>query len=318
MTNGRGNPEGRGKTKMLRSLTVVVVLLLGLTLPTAAQKADSASEQVVRQSIEAILRQWEAGIAKQDPAAVAALFTEDGIFVTPVGVLRDHQQIKTYYEGAFKQGWNNEVVTLHEMHLAGNAAWAFGEYTLRPRAKRGAVAGKPLEHGLQARERCLEDSLSDRECRTAEPCAGGSCTAEMTLATTAFTTSGDARGHGWTCGRPHARFPGRPCGLRPALADAGERVEKGDRRIEVSGSRSIIGAPVRLAKGPDSIGSGRVRSYWFWGWTAIAPVGPMPVICRTTSPSFAHSKCDVLAGSAIKAPAGYAASLVSSHFSPIA
>jgi hypothetical protein len=100
MTNGRGNPEGRGKTKMLRSLTVVVVLLLGLTLPTAAQKADSASEQVVRQSIEAILRQWEAGIAKQDPAAVAALFTEDGIFVTPVGVLRDRQQIKTYYEGA--------------------------------------------------------------------------------------------------------------------------------------------------------------------------------------------------------------------------
>jgi ketosteroid isomerase-like protein len=28
------------------------------------------------------------------------------------------------------QGWNNEVVTLDETHLAGNAAWAFGEYTL--------------------------------------------------------------------------------------------------------------------------------------------------------------------------------------------
>ena len=115
---------------MLRSLTVVLILLLGSAPPTAAQKADSASEQALRQSVEAICREWEAAIAKQDPTSVAALFTADGIFVTPVGVLRDRQQIRTYYEGAFKQGWNNEVVTLDETHLAGNAAWAFGEYTL--------------------------------------------------------------------------------------------------------------------------------------------------------------------------------------------
>jgi uncharacterized protein (TIGR02246 family) len=115
---------------MLRSLTVVFILLFGPALPATAQGADSASEQAFRQSIETICRQWEAGIAKQDPTAVAALFTEDGIFVTPVRVLRDRQQIKTYYEGAFKQGWNNEVVALDEAHLAGNAAWAFGEYTL--------------------------------------------------------------------------------------------------------------------------------------------------------------------------------------------
>ncbi|MFY9830381.1 MAG: SgcJ/EcaC family oxidoreductase [Rhodoplanes sp.] len=135
------NLKKRGKTAMLRLLTVVVVLLLGLALPTSAQKADSASEQAVRQSIETICRQWGAGIAKQDPAAVAALFTEEGIFVTPVGVLRDRQQIKTYYEGAFKQGWNNEVVTLDEMHLAGgNAAWAFGEYTLSGQGPSGALS----------------------------------------------------------------------------------------------------------------------------------------------------------------------------------
>ena len=115
---------------MLRSLTVVLMLLLGSAPLAAAQKADSASEQALRQSIEAICREWEAAIAKQDPTAVGALFTADGIFVTPVGVLRDRQQIKTYYEGAFKQGWNNEVVTLDDTHLAGNAAWAFGEYTL--------------------------------------------------------------------------------------------------------------------------------------------------------------------------------------------
>jgi uncharacterized protein (TIGR02246 family) len=115
---------------MLRSLTVVLLLFLSFAPATAAKNADSASEQALRQSVEAICREWEAAIAKQDPTSVAALFTADGVFVTPVDVLRDRQRIKTYYEGAFKQGWNNEVVTLDETHLAGDAAWAFGEYTL--------------------------------------------------------------------------------------------------------------------------------------------------------------------------------------------
>ena len=85
---------------MLRSLTVVLMLLLlGSAPPVAAQKADSASEQALRQSVETICRKWEAAIAKRDPTAVGELFTTDGIFVTPVGVLRDRQQIKTITKG---------------------------------------------------------------------------------------------------------------------------------------------------------------------------------------------------------------------------
>lgn len=125
---------------MLRYLTVVLILLLGAALPAAAQKADPASEQALRQSIETICRQWEAAIAKQDPTAVAALFTADGTFVTPASVLPDRQGIKTFYEGFFKQGWNNEVVKLDQAHLAGNAAWAFGEYSLSGQGPNGALS----------------------------------------------------------------------------------------------------------------------------------------------------------------------------------
>ena len=80
---------------MLRSLTVVLMLLLGTALPAAAQKADSEFEQALHQSIETICREWEAAIARQDSTAVAALFTADGTFVTPAGVLPDRQAIKT-------------------------------------------------------------------------------------------------------------------------------------------------------------------------------------------------------------------------------
>jgi uncharacterized protein (TIGR02246 family) len=85
---------------MSRSLIVVLMLLVGPALPATAQKADSVSEQALRHSIETICRQWEAAIAKQDPTAVAALFTADGTFVTPAGVLPDRQAIKTFYEGS--------------------------------------------------------------------------------------------------------------------------------------------------------------------------------------------------------------------------
>ena len=35
------------------------------------------------------------------------------------------------------RGWNNEVVKLDETHLAGNAVWAFGEYTLSGQYRAG-------------------------------------------------------------------------------------------------------------------------------------------------------------------------------------
>ena len=124
----------------MRWLIVVLMLLLCPVLPAAAQNVDPGAEQALRQSIESICRQWEATIAKQDSTAVAALFTADGTFVTPAGVLPDRQAIKTFYENFFKQGWNNEVVKLDQAHLAGNAAWAFGEYRLSGQGSSGALS----------------------------------------------------------------------------------------------------------------------------------------------------------------------------------
>ena len=94
---------------MLRSLTVVLMLLLGPALPAAAQKADSkfqaGSAPIHRDHLPPVGSRNRQARSR----AVAALFTADGTFVTPAGVLPDRQAIKTFYEGFFKQGWNNEV-----------------------------------------------------------------------------------------------------------------------------------------------------------------------------------------------------------------
>ena len=95
---------------MLRSLTVVLMLLLGPALPAAAQKADSKNpSRLCANPSRPSAASGKPQSPSRDSRAVAALFTADGTFVTPAGVLPDRQAIKTFYEGFFKQGWNNEV-----------------------------------------------------------------------------------------------------------------------------------------------------------------------------------------------------------------
>jgi uncharacterized protein (TIGR02246 family) len=114
-----------------------LALIIGVS---CSESADDGGEHGSPPSNALDAVSGEAAIAKQDPTAVAALFTADGTFVTPAGVLPDRQAIKTFYEGFFKQGWNNEVVKLDQAHLAGNAAWAFGEYSLSGQGPNGALS----------------------------------------------------------------------------------------------------------------------------------------------------------------------------------
>lgn len=121
---------------MLRALLVALVLLAG---PAFAQNIDPTTA-ALRQSVETICRQWEDAVARQDSEAVAALFTADGTFVTPAGVLADRAAIKTFYDGFFKQGWNHEVVKVDQAQPVGTAALAYGEYALAGQGPNGALS----------------------------------------------------------------------------------------------------------------------------------------------------------------------------------
>ena len=78
----------------IRTLLALVGLAIGFALPTYAQQKDPADPPIVQQRdllgvAEAIgefgdlHRKLDEAYDKNDAAAVAALFTEDGLFVTP-------------------------------------------------------------------------------------------------------------------------------------------------------------------------------------------------------------------------------------------
>jgi uncharacterized protein (TIGR02246 family) len=102
---------------------IVTVLLAGLLVPAKAQDASKAGEDLGKK--------WVAAYNAGDAAAIAALFTPDGVFIPASGVvLKGPEAIKNALAGRMKAGWTKETVDVTEGGAAGDAAWAIGDYAL--------------------------------------------------------------------------------------------------------------------------------------------------------------------------------------------
>ena len=87
---------------MLRSLVLILVLLVGLASPAAAQQL---TQQEARQAAEKIVSESNRANQAKDAAALAALYTTDAILVTPQGLVVGPEAIEK--QGADGSGrWN--------------------------------------------------------------------------------------------------------------------------------------------------------------------------------------------------------------------
>src|SRR6266446_8888452 len=86
-------------------MKIRLVTLLGLAisfaLPIFAQQTNTPDPQL-RQRLVALIKKHTDALDKNDAAAVAAVFTEDGILVTPDGPISGRESIEKYYAGVFK------------------------------------------------------------------------------------------------------------------------------------------------------------------------------------------------------------------------
>jgi ketosteroid isomerase-like protein len=103
-------------------------------LPTVAQKTDAPDPQT-SQKILAIGKAYDEGENNNDATAIAALFTDDAVFVTDRGLVNGRQAIEKWYTDLFK-GWHPKShITKFDgnaPHLggtAGNELWATGEWS---------------------------------------------------------------------------------------------------------------------------------------------------------------------------------------------
>ncbi|MBV9997874.1 MAG: SgcJ/EcaC family oxidoreductase [Verrucomicrobia bacterium] len=89
-----------------RLLLTLTGLAIGFAVPTFAQQKEPVDPQLIQTLHDTIIsKKYNEAINNHDAAAIAALFTEDAIFVTDTtGPLYGRQAIEKFYTDTFK-GW---------------------------------------------------------------------------------------------------------------------------------------------------------------------------------------------------------------------
>ena len=125
----------------MRLLLALVGLAISFAVPTFAQQKDAVADPQTK--ILGILKAYDEGENKNYAAAIAALFTEDAVFVTDRGPVNGRQAIETWYTDLYL-GWHpkNHITrfdgnALHLIGTAGNELWATGEWSETGQGKTG-------------------------------------------------------------------------------------------------------------------------------------------------------------------------------------
>jgi ketosteroid isomerase-like protein len=107
-----------------RSVVVLVGLAISFALPNFAQEKDAVDQQTLQQ-LEAKMKKYDEAVNNNDAAAVAALFTDDAVFVTDTGLLYGRQAVEKQYAEWFK-GWHHSgvrVVGFGSCPITGQTGW---------------------------------------------------------------------------------------------------------------------------------------------------------------------------------------------------
>ena len=126
-----------------RLVVPLVGLAISFALPTYAQQKDVADPQTTHK-ILAICKAIDEAVNNNDPAARAAPFTRDAVFVTPDGgPIIGRQAIQKWFTDLY-QWWhpkdhieNTDGIVVHLIGTAGNELWATGEWSETGQGKTG-------------------------------------------------------------------------------------------------------------------------------------------------------------------------------------
>ena len=115
-----------GNSMKMRLLLALVGLAISFAFPTFAQQKDPVDPRTA-QEIRALAMKYDEAINKQDPAAVAALYTENAVYVAHHGTFHGRQAIEKTYADYF-QHWHsiNHVSTVDRLIAVGNEVRVFG------------------------------------------------------------------------------------------------------------------------------------------------------------------------------------------------
>ena len=95
-------------------LGALVGFAISFALPTFAQQKETVDPQLIQKLDDTVNKKYYEAINNHDAAALGALYTEDGIFVTDRGPVYGRKAIEKWYEDGFKRGVATQKQYLHD------------------------------------------------------------------------------------------------------------------------------------------------------------------------------------------------------------
>jgi uncharacterized protein (TIGR02246 family) len=113
----------------MRFIAALIGLAVGFPASILAQQKNTVDPQITQQ-IRRLAMKYDEAFNKSDAAAVAALYTEDAIYVAHHGTFHGRQAIEKTYASYF-QHWHsiNQVSTVDRVIAVGKDVRAFGTWT---------------------------------------------------------------------------------------------------------------------------------------------------------------------------------------------
>ncbi|MGC2579630.1 MAG: SgcJ/EcaC family oxidoreductase, partial [Terrimicrobiaceae bacterium] len=115
----------------IRAVVTLVGLAVSFALPTFAQQTNTPDPQL-RQRLLAVIEKHADATNKNDAAAAAASFTEDGVFLTDRGPIKGREAIEKMFADLFqKLRFSDHVITVDQdspriIGTDGKEMWATG------------------------------------------------------------------------------------------------------------------------------------------------------------------------------------------------
>jgi uncharacterized protein (TIGR02246 family) len=128
-----------GVEKRMALVLALAGAAISFLLPALAQQKDTVASHIDEQ----IVKKFDEAFNNGDAAAVAALYTEDAVQVTPQGPVFGREAIEKLFTGMFQQGHfsnhlnKDDQGSPHMIGTAGDEVWRTGEWSFTVQGKSG-------------------------------------------------------------------------------------------------------------------------------------------------------------------------------------
>jgi uncharacterized protein (TIGR02246 family) len=129
---------------MKKLAILALVTLLASANGVSVMAADITNSELTQVATE-LGHQYDATYATKDPAAMALVYTQDGVLVSPSGpIVRGREALRAYYSKRFASGAQGHHIKVLEVHVMGDGGYSINQFSVTVPRPNGTLRE---EHG---------------------------------------------------------------------------------------------------------------------------------------------------------------------------